>query len=40
MPTSKLTKRAVDALVPPSKKQTVLWDTELKGFGVRVLPSA
>ena len=35
-----LTKRAVDALVPPSKKQTVLWDTELKGFGVRVLPSA
>jgi len=39
MPTSKLTKRAVDALVPPAKKQTVLWDTELKGFGVRVLPS-
>ena len=39
MPTSKLTKRAVDALVPPAAKQTVLWDTELKGFGVRVLPS-
>lgn len=39
MPTSKLTKRAVDALVSPAKKQTVLWDTELKGFGVRVLPS-
>ncbi|HEV2597783.1 integrase family protein [Sphingopyxis sp.] len=39
MPTSKLTKRVIDALVPPAKQQTVLWDTELKGFGVRVLPS-
>jgi integrase len=39
MPTSKLTKRAVDALLPPATKQVVLWDTELKGFGVRVLPS-
>jgi integrase len=39
MPTSKLTKRAVDALAPPMTKQTVLWDTDLKGFGVRVLPS-
>lgn len=39
MPTSKLTKRAVDALAPPAKKQIVLWDTDLRGFGVRVLPS-
>lgn len=39
MPTCKLTKRAVDALVPPAEKQEVLWDTEVKGFGVRVLPS-
>ncbi|WP_255326283.1 MULTISPECIES: site-specific integrase [unclassified Sphingobium] len=39
MATSKLTKRAIDALVPPVKKQAVLWDTEVKGFGVRVLPS-
>jgi len=39
MPTSKLTKRAIDALVPPGTKQSVLWDTDLKGFGVRVLPS-
>ncbi|MGH6696447.1 tyrosine-type recombinase/integrase [Sphingopyxis sp.] len=39
MPTCKLTKRAVDGLAPPAKKQIVHWDTELKGFGVRVLPS-
>lgn len=39
MPTSKLTKRTIDALMPDGEKQTVLWDTELKGFGVRVLPS-
>lgn len=39
MPTSKLTKRAVDALAPPETKQTVLWDTNVRGFGVRVLPS-
>lgn len=39
MPTAKLTKRAIDALLPPATKQAVLWDTELKGFGVRVLPS-
>jgi integrase len=39
MPTAKITKRAVDALEPPAEKQTVLWDIEIKGFGVRVLPS-
>ncbi len=39
MPTNKLTKRAVDALIPPATKQAVLWDTDVKGFGVRVLPS-
>ena len=36
---SKLTKRAVDALAPPEKGQTFLWDSELRGFGVRVIPS-
>jgi integrase len=33
----KITKRAVDALRPtPDGAETVLWDSELKGFGVRV----
>src|SRR5664279_1435122 len=36
---SKLTKRAVDALMPPEKGQTFLWDSELRGFGVRAIPS-
>lgn len=39
MPTSKLTKRAVDALAAPAEKQVVHWDSEIRGFGVRVLPS-
>ncbi len=32
---SKLTKRAVDAFIPPTEGQTFLWDGELRGFGVR-----
>lgn len=36
---SKLTKRAVDALKPPERGQTFLWDSELRGFGVRAIPS-
>jgi integrase len=35
----KLTKRAVDALTPPANGQIFLWDSELRGFGVRVIPS-
>jgi integrase len=35
----KLTKRAVDALETPKKGQTFLWDGELRGFGVRAIPS-
>ena len=35
----KLTKRAVDDLVPPEKGQVFLWDSELRGFGVRTIPS-
>jgi integrase len=31
----KITKRAVDALAPAGGAETVLWDTEVKGFGVR-----
>ena len=36
---SKLTKRAVDALETPKRDQTFLWDGELRGFGVRAIPS-
>jgi integrase len=33
----KITKRTVDALKPgPDGKEAVIWDTEVKGFGVRV----
>lgn len=39
MPTAKLNKRNVDAFAPPKEKQAVLWDSEIRGFGVRVLPS-
>lgn len=39
MPTAKLTKRAVDAFSRPLAKQSILWDSEIRGFGVRVLPS-
>ncbi|KFL45908.1 putative integrase [Sphingobium sp. ba1] len=39
MPTAKLNKRSIDALKPPEEKQVVLWDSEIRGFGVRVLPS-
>ena len=35
----RLTKRAVDALTPPGEGQTFLWDRELRGFGVRIIPS-
>src|SRR4051812_16133371 len=35
----KLTKRAVDAHTPPDKGQTFLWDGEIRGFGVRAVPS-
>ena len=39
MPTTKLTKRAVDSFAPASDKQIVYWDSEIRGFGVRVLKS-
>ncbi len=31
----KITKRSVDSLVPPADGETVLWDSEVKGFGIR-----
>lgn len=36
---SKITKRFVESIMPDSKKTLIFWDSELKGFGVVVLPS-
>ncbi|KTE77642.1 tyrosine-type recombinase/integrase [Sphingopyxis sp. A083] len=38
MPSLKITKRAVDAL-PATGSQTFVWDTEVKGFGLKVTPA-
>ena len=35
----KITKRFVEAITPPFSKKEQYWDSELKGFGVLVLPS-
>lgn len=35
----KLTKRFMDALKPVPDCETFVWDSELKGFGVRLMPS-
>ncbi len=35
----KLTKRIIDALRPDPDRDVVTWDSELRGFGVRVKPS-
>lgn len=35
----KFTKRFVESITPDSEKTLIFWDTELKGFGVVVLPS-
>ena len=34
----KITKRTVDALAP-AEKERVVWDDDIKGFGVRVHPT-
>ncbi|GAA4771823.1 hypothetical protein GCM10023219_18440 [Stakelama sediminis] len=36
MAQAKLTKRTLDALTAPETGQTFVWDTEIKGFGVRI----
>lgn len=36
---AKLTKRFIDALAPAPNRDVVAWDSELRGFGVRVKPS-
>jgi integrase len=35
----KITKRVVDATVPTSGRELFIWDAELRGFGLRVLPT-
>ncbi|MDQ2840997.1 MAG: site-specific integrase [Acidobacteriota bacterium] len=39
MTISKLTKRAVDALAPKAQRDFIVWDAQIKGFGVRVSPA-
>lgn len=37
---TKITKKIVDALMPSNDgKDIIIWDSEIKGFGVRVMPS-
>ena len=38
MPSAYITKRSVDA-AQPAERQTLTWDTDVKGFGLLVLPS-
>jgi integrase len=35
----KLTKKYVESIVPHETNELLLWDTEIKGFGVRVFPT-
>jgi hypothetical protein len=36
---SKLTKRFIESITSDEKKALIFWDTELKGFGIVILPS-
>src|SRR5262245_44949932 len=38
MPTVKITKRSIDS-IQPAAKRTFWYDTNLKGFGLKVMPS-
>lgn len=40
MANDKISKRVVDAAEPSPRGDTFIWDTELKGFGLRVTPRA
>lgn len=35
----KLTKKTIDSMAIPTKEQAFLWDDELRGFGIRAIPS-
>lgn len=37
--TTKLTKRQVESIVPLKDQETFVWDSELKGFGLRIFPT-
>ena len=39
MPSCKLTKRAIDALPCPADRDTIWWDADLKGFGLKITPA-
>ena len=39
MATEKITKRLIDRLLPGAASDIFIWDSELKGFGVRLKPS-
>ena len=39
MTTEKITKRLIDRLLPGAASDIFIWDSELKGFGVRLKPS-
>ncbi|MGC4251785.1 MAG: integrase arm-type DNA-binding domain-containing protein [Sphingobium sp.] len=40
MANEKISKRVVDAAQPDRDRDTFIWDTELKGFGLRITPRA
>ncbi len=35
----KLTKRAVERIAPEAEREVIVWDQDLRGFGLRVKPS-
>jgi integrase len=39
MPACKLTKRAIDALPCPADRDTIWWDDDLKGLGLKITPA-
>ena len=36
---AKITKRSVDGVTPPAQGEARLWDTDIKGFMLRVYPT-
>jgi len=36
---TKITKRIVDAAMPDSAERRIVWDEQIKGFGLLVLPT-
>src|SRR5918995_5856967 len=40
MPVCKLSKRAIDALPCPADRDTIWWDEDVKGFGLKITPAS